>query len=102
VHDALALAASGRSVIAAGFNCAAPSMVRAALAAAPAKTPKVAYPNSGERWDPVARRFVGAAEEDHFGAVAKALSELGAEIIGGCCRTTPADVAAIRAALRPE
>jgi methionine synthase I (cobalamin-dependent) len=35
-----------------------------------------------------------------FDAVARGLLDAGARVIGGCCRTTPADVAAIARAVR--
>jgi len=44
-------------------------------------------------------RFVYAAGADYFGEVAPRMVAAGARIVGGCCGTTPAHVAAMRAAL---
>jgi methionine synthase I (cobalamin-dependent)/5,10-methylenetetrahydrofolate reductase len=44
-------------------------------------------------------RFVYAAEPSYFAAMVPRVLEEGARIIGGCCGTTPAHIAAMRAAL---
>ncbi|MGY1638801.1 homocysteine S-methyltransferase [Geodermatophilus sp. SYSU D00742] len=94
-----ALAAGVDAVVAVGVNCTAPSAVGPSLAAAAAAgTPLLAYPNSGEGWDAVARRWTGAAgvpTGDVPGWV-----DAGARLVGGCCRVTPSDIAAIAAAIR--
>jgi homocysteine S-methyltransferase len=43
--------------------------------------------------------FVYAADPAYFGAMAPRFLEAGARIVGGCCGTTPAHIAAIRAAV---
>lgn len=92
LRDALAAAATVDGVVAVGVNCCPPDAVASALAGR-ADVPFVVYPNSGEVWDAVARRWRGEpglplAELDAWLAA-------GARIVGGCCRTTPADIAAI-------
>lgn len=94
---ALALAAAAPGVVAVGVNCCAPAMVSPALAHAPAGVARVAYPNSGERWDAVARRWVGAGGVPI--ALAREWIDAGARLVGGCCRTTPAHIAALAAAV---
>ncbi len=44
-------------------------------------------------------RFVYAAEPPWFGSIVPRLLDAGARIIGGCCGTTPAHIAAMRATL---
>ena len=44
-------------------------------------------------------RFVYAAEPAYFGAMVPRVLDEGARILGGCCGTTPAHIAAMRAAL---
>ena len=44
-------------------------------------------------------RFVYAAEPAYFGSIVPRVLDEGARIIGGCCGTTPAHIAAMRAAL---
>jgi homocysteine S-methyltransferase len=44
-------------------------------------------------------RFVYAAEPAYFGSMVPRMLDAGARVVGGCCGTTPAHVAAMRAAL---
>ena len=93
----LRTAASIPGVIAVGVNCCAPTSVGPALAEAPA-VPLVAYPNTGERWDATTRTWHGGAAPLADGAPSWVAA--GARLVGGCCRSTPADIAAIAAAVR--
>ena len=92
-----ALAASGTTVGAVGVNCTDPGDVPALLRLAAGVTdkPLVAYPNSGERWDASARTWRGPGEFDP--ADVDGWRGLGARLVGGCCRVTPAQIAAIAA-----
>ncbi|WP_326596116.1 homocysteine S-methyltransferase [Streptomyces sp. NBC_01803] len=97
--DAFALAADEPGVVAVGVNCCDPGDVADAVALAAEVTgkPVVAYPNSGEAWDPVARRWRGPVTYDPGAAVAWRAA--GARLIGGCCRVGPGHIAAVAAAL---
>jgi homocysteine S-methyltransferase len=64
-----------------------------------AGVPIVARPNAGGPRE-VAGRFVYPATPDYFAEHARALLDEGAAIVGGCCGTGPAHVAAIAGALR--
>ena len=101
VADAIAAVAGHHAVAAVGFNCVAPSLADELLAAAAPITakPLVIYPNSGERWNAVQRRWVPGDAAFDFGAGASRWLELGARLIGGCCRTGPDTIRTIRAAL---
>ncbi|MFJ4039393.1 homocysteine S-methyltransferase [Microbacterium sp. NPDC090007] len=94
--EVLRLAASVPNVLAVGVNCCAPASVTAALAEAPA-VPLVAYPNTGEVWDAATRTWHGGAAA--LADDAPAWVAAGARLVGGCCRSTPADIAAIAAAV---
>lgn len=96
--QALALAASGRSVGAVGVNCTRPDDVAGLLGLAATVTdkPLVAYPNSGEAWDAASRTWRGSATVAP-GDVAKWVG-IGARLVGGCCRVTPAQIATIASA----
>ncbi|TLM81889.1 homocysteine S-methyltransferase [Pseudarthrobacter sp. NamE2] len=91
------------NVAAVGVNCVPLHLVTPALAALgqATGTPLLAYPNSGETYDPDTKTWGPAAGETgqpaphDLAGGAKAWQELGARIIGGCCRTTPADIAAV-------
>jgi len=61
--------------------------------------PLIAYPNSGERYDAAAKCWNGSAHGPPFAALSGEWFDAGARIIGGCCRTTPNDIAALRACL---
>jgi homocysteine S-methyltransferase len=85
-------------VIAVGVNCTAPAAIGPTVAAAAvAGKPVVVYPNSGESWDAVGRRWTGSpgiAVDDVASWVAS-----GARLVGGCCRVGPEHIAAIAAAV---
>jgi homocysteine S-methyltransferase len=101
-ESAFGVARDADSVLAVGVNCTDPEGVLPAvrLAAEITGKPVVAYPNSGERWDAIHRRWTGPS---HFGPEAvTAWFDAGARLIGGCCRVTPeavGDVAVILGAL---
>ena len=88
-------------VIAVGVNCTAPQHVEGLLRAAAAVTakPLVAYPNSGQRYEPLSRTWRGDSAEMEWGERGRTWRRAGARLIGGCCRTGPAHVRALRAAL---
>jgi len=88
-------------VAAVGVNCTAPQFVTGLLLRMGSATdkPLLAYPNSGERYDPHAKRWCSGTSAPRFAAQAVEWRGAGARLIGGCCRTTPADIAEIRAAV---
>ena len=82
-------------IVAVGVNCTAPNhitrLVRALTGAT--KKPIVVYPNSGETYDPVRKRWSG---DNVLVSPAESVAEwveAGATLVGGCCRTTPDDIA---------
>jgi homocysteine S-methyltransferase len=97
-------AAAHPQVAAVGVNCTAPEHVEALLRAAARETtkPLVAYPNSGERYDAEARSWRGASDEADWGERGRVWRRAGARLVGGCCRTGPAHVRALRTALRAD
>ena len=99
--DAFALAGSGPSVFAVGVNCCAPDDVAPAVSLAVEVTgkPAVAYPNSGEGWDAVARTWAGGSSYDV--GLAAGWMAAGASYVGGCCRVGPETIASLTAAVSP-
>jgi S-methylmethionine-dependent homocysteine/selenocysteine methylase len=99
--DVYALVAGVPEVIAVGVNCTAPAAIGPTLAAASVTgKPIVAYPNSGEGWDAVARRWTGSpgiSPDAVPGWIAN-----GARLIGGCCRVRPEHIAAMAERLTPS
>ncbi|MDZ7632049.1 MAG: homocysteine S-methyltransferase [Gemmatimonadaceae bacterium] len=84
-------------VVAVGINCTAPehvaSLLRAARQATSARL--VVYPNSGETYLPIDRRWVRSGSCGTLVDGAREWLEAGATLIGGCCRTTPDDIRAL-------
>jgi len=86
-------------IAAVGVNCTRPEYVQELLRRMRDRTnkPLLAYPNSGESYDPVAKRWTGSACATPFGRQAESWYQAGARLIGGCCRTTPDDMRAVSA-----
>ncbi|MBV8046021.1 MAG: homocysteine S-methyltransferase [Paludibacterium sp.] len=97
--DCLAALAAFDQVVAVGLNCTAPVHVPALIAAAAQVTAKpiLVYPNSGETYDPQHKCWHGPRDAAEFSAAARDWHRAGARLIGGCCRTGPAEIAAVSA-----
>lgn len=78
-------------VAAVGINCTPPRFIPDLIRAVTAVTakPVIVYPNSGETYDPVTKRWLGESVPSEFGTYSREWRKLGAGLIGGCCRTTP-------------
>lgn len=99
-HEAATLAVSSPQVVAVGVNCTPPGFAAALLRTArDLDHPLLAYPNLGSTWDADAKVWRAEGPRPDFGAGAVEWRAAGAASIGGCCGTTPDDVAAIRAAV---
>ena len=100
LREVMAALADNPQVVAVGINCIALENTPAALAHLHSLTalPLVVYPNSGEHYDAVSKTW-----HRHGEACASLADYLpqwlaaGAKLIGGCCRTTPKDIAALNA-----
>jgi homocysteine S-methyltransferase len=99
--QAVALANDADQVVATGLNCTPPRFVEELLGHAARATPKplLAYPNSGETWDEVAKCWIEETASGNFAGPATRWHTAGARLIGGCCRTQPEDIYALRQAL---
>lgn len=95
--DCVALANTSAQVVAVGVNCTAPRYIAPLLlqAAQVTQKPLLTYPNRGERWDATAQCWLPGSGVDDFAAAAQQWIAAGARLIGGCCRTTPADIEAL-------
>lgn len=100
LRDVLALLADYPQILAVGINCIALENTVEALEYLHSLTPLplVVYPNSGEHYDAVSKTW------HHYGEACATLEgylpqwlAAGAKLIGGCCRTTPKDIAALKA-----
>ena len=95
LSEAFAVAAGVPEVVAVGVNCCAPTDVLTAIAVAREVTgkPVIVYPNSGEEWD--ARRRAWTGRSRYSAGQPRQWIAAGAQIVGGCCRVRPADIAEI-------
>ena len=99
IAECAALLDAEPQVVAMGVNCVDPALVTPLVRAMAAGTSKpiVAYPNSGEVWNAEGRCWEGTAAR--FTARLDEWIDAGATWLGGCCRTTPADIRVVRAAV---
>lgn len=104
LSEVVALANACPQVVAVGVNCTAPRYVESLLLSVRelSTKPLLAYPNRGERWDAATMCWVDGSGVDSFGELALRWYAAGARLIGGCCRTTPADIAEMAHALRDK
>lgn len=100
-HEVAGEVAEVDEVVAVGVNCTAPGFVSELLGRLRAVTrkPLVAYPNSGEEWDAARRAWVEGSGRCDLARLAPEWVAAGARLLGGCCRTGPGDIAALRRAL---
>jgi homocysteine S-methyltransferase len=100
--EAVALAMAHPRVLAAGLNCTHPRYAASLLrAAGPQRRgkPLLAYPNRGERWDARARKWKEGSAPRTLAQYGEDWLRAGARLIGGCCRTRPEDIRALRSAV---
>lgn len=86
------------NVVAIGVNCTAPRYIPDLIKTMHplTKKPLIAYPNSGELYNPETKSWLGDSDPAAFGTVSKEWRRMGTAVIGGCCRTTPAHIRQVR------
>jgi len=89
------------NVVAVGVNCTAPHYIAGLVPRLRSATDRmvIVYPNRGEGWDPDTGEWIPCERPVNLPELAITWRNLGAKIIGGCCRTTPEDIRQMRAAL---
>ncbi len=99
VRECAAFLNGVKQVCAVGVNCIPPGLVLPLLGALRTETgrPLVVYPNSGEVWDAEARCWIPGAPLS-WDSFARDWLAAGASVVGGCCRTGPEEVRALRQA----
>ncbi|WP_225993495.1 homocysteine S-methyltransferase [Actinomadura rudentiformis] len=97
LDEAFSVPRGNDAIIAVGINCSAPTDITGAVRLAHDLTgkPVIAYPNSGEGWDAVARSWTGTSHHTFAPERIHAWLSGGARLVGGCCRVGPADIAAL-------
>ncbi len=85
-------------IAAIGINCTRPEFAVPLLRRMHEHTskPLLAYPNSGEDYDAAEKVWRGDRHLSTFADQARSWYDAGARIMGGCCRTTPRDIAGLR------
>ncbi len=101
VEEGVAAVDGRPGIVAVGVNCTAPEHLDELVGRIRAVTalPIAVYPNSGEGWDAVARRWTGFGLDRVDAAAARRWRGLGAELVGGCCRVSPDQIAILAPAL---
>ncbi|WP_171309983.1 homocysteine S-methyltransferase [Enterococcus cecorum] len=103
--NVIALVEACPQILAVGFNCTQPQLYDDLLQETRTLTtkPLVTYPNSGETYDGVTQTW-HHSHEGEGSLVEQSLHwiHLGAQIVGGCCRTRPAEIAALAQAVRKQ
>ncbi len=81
-------------IVAIGVNCTAPRYIADLVGAIRNSTAKpiIVYPNSGEIYRPESGGWIGSRNFPDSTEQLQSWYENGARIIGGCCRTTPAQI----------
>ncbi|XP_075706396.1 betaine-homocysteine S-methyltransferase-like [Rhinoderma darwinii] len=101
--EAVNIAARSNQLVAVGVNCCSPAFVGPLLTSANKKQVRkidwIVYPNSGEKWNHDLG-WQGSNADKALSEYTLEWVQLGARWIGGCCRTTPTDIASIRDILR--
>ena len=94
IADCAAYLAGRPGVAAVGVNCTPPRLIPDLIRAIAAvtDTPIIVYPNSGESYDPLTKKWRGELVPAEFGTFSREWRKLGGALIGGCCRTTPAHI----------
>jgi homocysteine S-methyltransferase len=99
VTDAVELMRSVPCVFALGANCTPPAhiaeLIRLVRKAAPRQR-VVVYPNSGEIYRADTGTWVGTSDPEDWRGLVTEWVELGADVVGGCCRIGPAHIDIIR------
>lgn len=103
IEEVAALCDNSQQVLALGINCSAPKVFDGLLKRIRKVTnkPLVAYPNSGEIYDGATQTWKSKPDNSHT-LLENALlwHQSGAKVVGGCCRTSPEDIAYLAQAIR--
>jgi homocysteine S-methyltransferase len=94
---------AGSRVAAVGVNCTPPELISELISVIRNATgkPIIVYPNAGGRYEAEGKTWEGDAPRRDWPALAAEWRDLGASVIGGCCRVSPADIVRIRSRLLP-
>jgi len=88
---------SQKQIVAIGINCTAPQYIESLIEEikAVSSKPIIVYPNGGSTYNALTKTWDGISKSSSYGKMAHLWYEKGARVIGGCCQTTPEDIAQI-------
>jgi len=87
------------NVLAIGVNCTSPQYINELITRIKQFSNSkaiIVYPNSGEQYDPVAKKWHGTSSPHSCAQAAKSWVDSGATIVGGCCRMGPEHILEIQ------
>ncbi|GMP90950.1 hypothetical protein CsSME_00041859 [Camellia sinensis var. sinensis] len=97
--ECAAIAEACKKVVAVGINCTPPRFIHDLILTVKKGTTKpiLIYPNSGESYDADKKEWVQntGVSDDDFVSCVNTWCDVGASLVGGCCRTTPNTIRAI-------
>ena len=99
IEDVVSLFRNHPTVQAIGVNCTNPRFMLPLIERIKATVPEMPiliYPNSGEIFEPKSKTWSGIETTQDWKIAAKRWREAGAQVIGGCCRTSPDHIQALR------
>lgn len=103
-NECLDIINKSNKVTAVGINCAPPHFLQNLIQKFNKLTGKIiiVYPNSGEIWDGIAKKWLPSKcfDDDKFEEFATRWRDAGAKVIGGCCRTTPCTIRGLSKVLK--
>ncbi len=90
-------------IVAVGVNCTPPQCITSLLRRMRGETdkPLLVYPNSGESYDASSKQWHGDPAALQYGEQARLWHAEGARLIGGCCRTGPAEIHSVKQCVHP-
>ncbi len=102
IRDCSEMISDCEDVFAIGINCTSPRFVSSLIKKIKEGAPEkeiIVYPNSGETYVAKTKDWKAVSNQINFSRASIEWFRHGARLIGGCCRTTPKDIRAIRAGL---
>ena len=104
IQECAAFLQTQKQIVAIGINCTAPQYIESLIdeIKAVSDKPIMVYPNAGATYNALTKTWDGFSSHASFGKMAYGWYQKGASIIGGCCQTTPEDIAHIAQWVRPS
>jgi len=92
IKECVTFLESHSNIFAIGANCTSPNYISGLIRSIKSESGSkqiVVYPNSGEAYSAESKTWLGVSDPELFLEMAKEWLQLGANIIGGCCRIGP-------------